>query len=137
MNISLDFKVRDARETLEFLRGIPRGGEQPFERQVQDALTDALANRKSQTQGVNHVTLWKTTIVIWSDRDPIGYELVDLAQDATDGNSKCSKCKIELVDKPEADPDFAGIGDFFGTEETEAPQGETLESPPHYVDRMQ
>jgi hypothetical protein len=76
------------------------------------------------------MTLWKTKIVIWSDRDPSSYELVKLAQDATDGNSKCSKCKTQRVNNPETDPDFTGVGDFFGTEETEAPQGETLESPP-------
>lgn len=35
--------------------------------------------------------LWKTTIVIWSEQDPQGAEAVDLARDATDGDSFCSK----------------------------------------------
>ncbi len=81
---------------------------------------------RTNLEEVTKVTLWKTTIVIWSDRDPSGYELVDLARDATDGNSKCSKCATKVVDKPEADPDFSGVGQFFGTEEIEAPQGEHL-----------
>jgi hypothetical protein len=65
------------------------------------------------------MALWKTTIVIWSDSDPSSYELVDLAREATDGNSKCSKCKTELVEKPADDPEFEGVGDFFGPEEIE------------------
>lgn len=64
---------------------------------------------RTNLEEVTKVTLWKTTIVIWSDRDPSGYELVDLARDATDGNSKCSKCATKVVDKPEADPDFSGV----------------------------
>jgi hypothetical protein len=44
MTISLGFKVRDARETLKFLQEIPRGEEQPFERQLRDVLADALTN---------------------------------------------------------------------------------------------
>lgn len=50
MEISLDFKVRDARETLKFLQEIPSGEEQPFERQLRDVLADALTKHDAEAK---------------------------------------------------------------------------------------
>ena len=57
--------------------------------------------------------LYKTTIIIWSDEDPTGkYELVDLAQEATDGLMYCSKQHTEAIKNPRKDPDWDGT-EFF------------------------
>lgn len=56
--------------------------------------------------------LFKTTIVIWSEEDPAGIELSDLARDATDGESYCSKQVSQIVESPSGDPDWDGT-EFF------------------------
>jgi hypothetical protein len=56
--------------------------------------------------------LYKTTVVIWSEYDPKGTELEDLAHDATEGESYCSSQKTVLVRDPEKDPDWDGT-EFF------------------------
>lgn len=50
MEVRLDFKVRDARETLGVLQRIPSGEEQRFQRQLRDALTDALAKHDAEAK---------------------------------------------------------------------------------------
>ena len=60
--------------------------------------------------------LFKTTIVIWSDEDPAGIELEDLAREASRGGSYCSKQDTKIVDKPHEDSDWDGT-EFFGTED--------------------
>lgn len=57
-------------------------------------------------------SLWKTTIIIWSDEDPEDTELTDLANDATSGGSICTKQETVFVEDAEADPDCA-VGEFF------------------------
>lgn len=64
--------------------------------------------------------LYKSTIVIWSDEDPTKLELSDLARDAENGGSYCSKQIAELVESPEDDPDWDGT-DFFGGDEEPDP----------------
>ena len=76
---------------------------------------DATAREIEEELGDHKPGLWKTTIVIWSSDDPQNYELADLAQEATDGNAKCTKCVSSFIKKPEADKDFEGAGDFFGS----------------------
>lgn len=61
-------------------------------------------------------SLYKTTIVIWSEYDGNEAELEDLSYQATEGDAYCSKQKSELVKNPESDPDWDGT-DFFGIEE--------------------
>jgi hypothetical protein len=56
--------------------------------------------------------LYKTTVVIWSEFDPGGMELYDIARDAVDGDSYCSVQKLEIVADPESDPDWDGT-EFF------------------------
>ena len=56
--------------------------------------------------------LHKTTIVIWSRKDPIGVELSDLSRQATEGEAYCSKQESGLVAEPEKDPDWDGT-EFF------------------------
>ncbi len=61
--------------------------------------------------------LYKTTIVIWSEDNPHDqYELIDLAQEATDGSMYCSKQKSKYVDDPSKDQDWDGT-DFFGNDD--------------------
>ncbi len=42
--------------------------------------------------------LYKTVIVIWTDTDPTGTELVDLAREATDGGAICTQQTSSRVD---------------------------------------
>lgn len=57
-------------------------------------------------------TLYKTTIVIWSEYNPVTSELSDLARDAEVGDSYCSKMDWERIEDPEQDPDWDGT-EFF------------------------
>jgi hypothetical protein len=58
-------------------------------------------------------SLFKTTIVIWSDDNPEHkYELVDMAREATDGSMYCSVMKSKEVKNPKRDPDWDGT-EFF------------------------
>ena len=50
MEVRLDFKVRDARETLKILQRIPGGEDQRFQRQLRDALTSALAKHDAEAK---------------------------------------------------------------------------------------
>lgn len=60
-------------------------------------------------------TLYKTTVIIWSDEDPTEkYELTDLAREATDGGMYCSKMHSEAVKNPKKDPDWDGTEFFDG-----------------------
>lgn len=58
--------------------------------------------------------LYKTNIVIWSDTDlrNSGLSLSDIARDAEDGESYCSKMETTKVNNPEKDPDWDGT-EFF------------------------
>lgn len=60
--------------------------------------------------------LFKTSIVIWSDYDPTGMDLEDLARDAVSGLSICTKMERVPVDDPQADPDWDG-NEFFNLAE--------------------
>ena len=62
--------------------------------------------------------LFKTTIVIWSDYNPAGTELEDLARDSQSGDSYCSQQSTVFVDKLDDDPDWDGT-EFFGIEDEE------------------
>ena len=75
--------------------------------------------------------LYKTTIAIWTDYDPAGYEIDNLAREAMVGDAYCSLQECVKVDDPESDPHPPNM-EFFGDpsedakgEETEA---EVLES---------
>jgi hypothetical protein len=58
-------------------------------------------------------SLFKTTIVIWSDEDPTHkYEIIDLAREATDGMMYCSDVAVKEVKEPKKDPDWDGT-EFF------------------------
>ena len=59
-------------------------------------------------------TLWKTTITIWSDFDPVNLEIDDLAHEAMRGDAICTEQHCQRVipfDGTEV-PDSAL--DFFG-----------------------
>ena len=60
--------------------------------------------------------LFKTTIIIWTDWDPHGTELSDLAYEAEEGNAYCSKVSRVSVETPPNDPDWDG-NEFFNLEE--------------------
>ncbi len=57
--------------------------------------------------------LYKSTIVIWSEENPMQLELSALARGAEVGDDYCSKRHAELVEDPGSDPDWDGA-DFFG-----------------------
>lgn len=58
-------------------------------------------------------TLYKSTIVIWSEGDPNLMELDDLAREAVSGSAYCSKHHIHVVKEPTTDKDWDGT-EFFG-----------------------
>ena len=63
-------------------------------------------------------TLYKTTIIIWSEYDPTDkVELVDLAREATEGSAYCSVMKAEQVKDLSKDKDWDGT-DFFNLEDS-------------------
>jgi hypothetical protein len=56
--------------------------------------------------------LFKTTIVIWTEYDPSGLELTELASQAESGDGYCSSMTFALVAKPEKDPAWHRTGFF-------------------------
>ena len=58
------------------------------------------------------MSLFKTTIVIWSDTDPSNVELIPLAEDAVTGGSYCSKQDTVVIEDPTEDPEWDGT-EFF------------------------
>jgi hypothetical protein len=56
--------------------------------------------------------LFKTRVVIWSEKDPVKMELSELAREAESGDAYCSGLRSERVADPERDPDWDGT-DFF------------------------
>ena len=61
--------------------------------------------------------LYKTTIVIWTDYDPSGVELEDLARDATSGEALCGSQETTKITDPAEYPDTDFFGDLDGEEE--------------------
>src|SRR5438876_1975596 len=61
------------------------------------------------------MTLYKTSITIWSEYDTAELELTDLAHRAETGDAYCSRKTSALVAEPEKDPDWDGT-DFFDVE---------------------
>ena len=62
------------------------------------------------------MTMWKTTVVIWTDYDPAHLELDRLAHEACRGDAYCSKQHTDVVENVGADPDWDGT-DFFGIDQ--------------------
>jgi hypothetical protein len=61
-------------------------------------------------------TLFKSTIVIYSDFDPTTVELDTLASEATRGSAICTDFQHKQQTKAEAaaDPQSCGVVEFFG-----------------------
>ncbi len=59
---------------------------------------------------MNPSKLWRTTVVIWTDYDPAGMELDDLAREATSGDGFCSQQNTEEISDPTQFPET----EFFG-----------------------
>ena len=57
-------------------------------------------------------TLYKTTVVIWSEYDGTALELDSLAREAISGDAYCSRYRSVPVVDPSADPDWDGT-EFF------------------------
>lgn len=57
-------------------------------------------------------TLWKTTLVIWTDYDPSAMEIDALATEAIGGSAYCAIQASEQVEHPETDPQWDGT-EFF------------------------
>lgn len=57
--------------------------------------------------------LYKTTIVIWTEKNPSLCDLVGLAQSAMEGNAYCSQQLVTYVEAPLKDKDFDNT-EFFG-----------------------
>lgn len=56
--------------------------------------------------------LYKTHITIWSEYDPSDVEVNELADDAINGSSYCSKKGSEFIKEPDEDNDWDGT-EFF------------------------
>lgn len=61
-------------------------------------------------------SLYKTTMVIWSDYDPGCMEINAIAQEAVDGDMYCSVQKTEFIKDPTKDKQFDDC-EFFGEED--------------------
>lgn len=64
--------------------------------------------------------LYKTTVIIWSEFDPMKLELSSLAREAEEGSAYCSVMKADHVKEPGKDKDWDGTEFFDGGEETDA-----------------
>ena len=62
--------------------------------------------------------LYKTVIIIWSEKPTANYEITQVAQKATDGEFYCSVQNCDLISDPSLDLDWDGT-DFFGDEKDE------------------
>lgn len=67
-------------------------------------------------------TLYKTTLVIWSDEDPRRQhmEIADIAKEATVGLYYCSRETTERVEDATKDPDWDGTEFFGGDDDADA-----------------
>lgn len=63
--------------------------------------------------------MWKTTIVIWSDVDPGGAGIEEIASEATSGGYYCSRQRTQMVEDFTADPDWDDT-EFFNLEAQES-----------------
>lgn len=63
--------------------------------------------------------LYKSTIVIWSEFNPVTMELSDLAREAETGEAYCSRMEAQVIREPTSDPDWDGTEFFKSTDETE------------------
>lgn len=63
--------------------------------------------------------LYKSTVVIWTDYNPGGMELSDLAREAERGDAYCAKMETLTVAHPESDEDAPDM-EFFGEEPDDA-----------------
>jgi len=61
------------------------------------------------------MSLWKTTITIWSENDPSEMELDVLAEAAMYGDAYCSSMESVLIRNPQDDDDWDGT-DMFGND---------------------
>jgi hypothetical protein len=61
-------------------------------------------------------TLYKTTIIIWTEDNPSGMELEDLAREATSGMGYCSYLNTKEIDAPTKDKDWDGTEFFYDDE---------------------
>lgn len=68
-------------------------------------------------------SLFKTTIIIWSEANTDNVSAVDLAQDSDDGASYCSVKNCKLVEDPDEDADWDD-NDFFLDDEEEEEEEE-------------
>ncbi len=59
-------------------------------------------------------SLYKTTIVIWTDYNPAQKEIDDLALQAVSGDAYCSKQEHTFVENVDTDPEWDPACDFFG-----------------------
>lgn len=64
------------------------------------------------------MTLYKTTIVIWTEEHTDFCELEDLARSATSGDAYCSYMECEEIGDPSSD-EHAPDMEFFGVLEEE------------------
>lgn len=64
--------------------------------------------------------LYKTILVIWTDTDPYGMEISDLAYEAEQGSAYCSSVTRQLVQNPQLDRDWDGT-EFFNDQSSFEP----------------
>jgi hypothetical protein len=65
-------------------------------------------------------SLYKTTIVIWTEYNPDLLEIEALAREAMAGDAYCSRQDLELVVHPEKDADWDGTEFFAYLDEEES-----------------
>ena len=72
--------------------------------------------RTTLTKSEDAMTLYKTTLVIWSEANPSNMTISELASELVDddgfGSTYCSKRLSELTASPKTDPDWEST-EFF------------------------
>ena len=59
------------------------------------------------------MSLYKTTLIIWSEFNPTGMAIDDLATEAVTGSAYCAKKLTIDVESPRRDPDWVQDGERF------------------------
>ena len=64
------------------------------------------------------MSLYKTTLIIWSEFNPTGMAIDDLATEAVNGSAYCAKKLMEEVEVPRVDKDWVVDGErYLGTQD--------------------
>jgi len=78
------------------------------------AMSAHIEEYRIKHKGVNQKPLWKTTLIVWSEKQPPdGVSLYEMAKEADGGVYYNSRSKTVYVEEPHKDPDCDNASVFF------------------------